>query len=320
MQTRRSLVAIVLWLAAVAPAVAQFKEGGKEAEGTKLGKSEVTRWRLGLVITAAGGACRGGTGCMSVPMDWPEQDVSIVEEDVSPEIKIHYAQLSTGAKAMNIKIGRLASGQEAKALVTFEIRRSEILPPKDTDAYVLADPEKVPRDVQPFLGPSIKIESRDPKFVALAKEIGADKKNAWDRVEAIYDWVREHIKDKDISGTVVGALGALKDGEGNCESRTSVFVAICRAAKIPARTVWVQGHVYPEFYLVDGKGEGHWFPCQSRGARQFGGITDLRPIWQKGDNVRSSVKKERKRYLDFDLSISGDSRPQVRPVREPVAK
>ena len=161
----------------------------------------------------------------------------------------------------------MPSGQEAKALVTFEVRRSEILPPKDTDGFVIPDSKKLPREIRPYLTPSPLIECRDPKIRALAKEIGADKTKAWDRVEAIYDWVREHIKDKDQGGVPKGALAALKDGNGDCEARTSVFIAICRAADIPARTVWVFGHVYPEFYLCDGKGEGHWFPCQSRGAR-----------------------------------------------------
>ena len=118
----------------------------------------------------------------------------------------------------------------------------------------------------------------------MAKEIGADKEKAWDRVEAIYDWVREKVKYK--NGPLKGALAALKDGTGDCEELSSLFIAICRAADIPARTVWVPGHCYPEFYLVDDKGAGHWFPCQSAGSREFGGITEIRPILQKGDNFR----------------------------------
>ena len=93
-----------------------------------------------------------------------------------------------------------------------------------------------------------------------------------------------------------GALAALKDGTGDCEELTSLFIAICRAANIPARTVWVPGHCYPEFYLVDDKGEGHWFPCQSAGKREFGGISETRPILQKGDSFRPPKgTKERQR-------------------------
>ncbi len=67
---------MVLWLAAVVPAGAQFKEGGSEtgAEGPKLGKSQVSRWRVGVIVRASGGACRGMSGYMAIPTDWPEQE------------------------------------------------------------------------------------------------------------------------------------------------------------------------------------------------------------------------------------------------------
>ncbi len=318
---------MVLWLAAVVPAYAQFKEGGSEtAEGPKLGKSQVSRWRVGVIVRASGGACRGMSGYMAVPTDWPEQEVSIAEEDVSPEARVHYETLpGSGVRIMVVKIANLASGQEAKALVTFEVRRSEILPPKETDGFVVPDSKKLPRAISPYLAPSPLIECRDAKIRGLAKEVGADKPKAWDRVEAIYDWVREHIKDKDQGGVPKGALAALKDGNGDCEARTSVFIAICRAADIPARTVWVFGHVYPEFYLCDGKDDGHWFPCQSRGTRQFGGITEMRAIFQKGDNVRPprNASKEHQRLLAESFTGAASPNggtPQVRFVREAANK
>jgi hypothetical protein len=170
----------------------------------------------------------------------------------------------------------------------------------------------------------------------LAKQIGADKKKAWEHVEAIYDWVRAHVDYKHKtgaaatterrSGPAIGALDVLRDGHGDCEGFTSLFVAICRAADIPARTVWVYGHVYPEFYLFDDKGQGHWFPCQSIGskgsAREFGGITQLDMIVQKGDNVRPPRGKERQRLMSEKLIMSGSkgAQPSCRFVREPAPK
>jgi hypothetical protein len=251
-------------------------------------------------------------------MDWPEQEVNVVTEDKSPEIQIHYSQLETGLKVMNVKLGSLAAGHEAKAMVTFEIRRSAQLPPDDTDVYVLPDVKKLPAEVRQYVSPSPQIESRDSRIRDLAKTVGTDKEKAWERVEAIYDWVRGKIKYK--AGPLKGALAGLRDGTGDCEEITSLFIAICRAEEIPARSVWVPGHCYPEFYLMDDKGEGHWFPCQSAGAREFGGISELRPIWQKGDNVYSPIKKRRQRYLDFDMSITGKVAPEVRGSRTAVGK
>ncbi len=320
MLIRSCLLTTLLWLVSVAPVSAQFKQG--EAEGPRMGDSQTTCWRTGMIVKATGGACRGITGYAPVPTDWPEQQVTILEEEVSPEAKISYKMIDGGVKIMNVRIPTLASGKEAKALVTVEIRRSTMLPPEDTDRYVLPDEKKLPREIRLYLVPSPMIESRSPKIRKLAKEIGVDEEKAWKKVETIYDWVRENVKYQ--NGPLKGALAALKDGTGDCEELTSLFIAICRAAGIPARTVWVPGHCYPEFYLSDESGKGHWFPCQAAGTREFGGITETRPVLQKGDNFRPPKKgRERQRYMAEYLTgtpTRGGGKPQVRFIRKTVAK
>ena len=87
---------------ASASALAQFKDA--EPGGPKLGDSEVSKWRCGMVITAAGGACQGVIGYVPVPSDWPEQQVKIVEEDVSPEVTVSYETVEGAAKIMTFKI------------------------------------------------------------------------------------------------------------------------------------------------------------------------------------------------------------------------
>ena len=319
MRTYGWLSSVVLVIGMAASAAAQFKEGG-EANGVQVGdKAQVTRWQVGMVIKASGGACKAISGYVPVPTEWPEQGVEIVKEDIAPSAKIQYETVDGGVKIMNVHISQLAANDEAKVLLTVELRRTEILPPNNTDGYVLPDHKKLPTAVKRYLQPSPKIESRDPKIRDLAKEIGVDKEKAWEHVEAIYDWVREHVEYK--LGPLKGAAAALRDGTGDCEEITSLFIAICRAADIPARSVWVVGHCYPEFYLEDDEGQGHWFPCQSAGARQFGGITELRPIMQKGDNFRPPKNgKERQRYMSEFLIGSPTTKdgkpPQCRFVRE----
>jgi hypothetical protein len=319
MPVRFLLLAAIVWQSLTLVASAQFKSG--DPGGPKVGeKSQVCHWRAGMIIKAAGGPCRGMSGYVPVPGEWPDQEARVIGEEVSPGVKVNYEIVDGGAKIMTVKVGHLTANQEVKAIVTIEVRRTVVLPPENTDVYVLPEVKKLSADVRRYLAPSVKIECRDAKFHDLAKEIGADKTKAWEKVEAIYDWVREHIKDQDQGGVMKGALGALRDSSGDCEARTSVFIAICRAADIPSRTVWVYGHVYPEFYLWDEKGEGHWFPCQSRGARQFGGMTDLRPILQKGDDFRPPRnRKEHQRLLAESLTGSpmpGGGKPQVTWVRE----
>jgi len=137
-------------------------------------------------------------------------------------------------------------------------------------------------------------------------------------VEALYDWVRENVEHKD--GFQGGALACLRAGRGDHEDLTSLFIALCRADGIPARTVWVKGHCYPEFYLVDAEGAGHWFPCQAGGARAFGEMPDHRPIIEKGDNFRSpNNPRERKRFLAETLALKG-AKPHKQFVRGSVAQ
>ena len=86
-----------------------------------------------------------------------------------------------------------------------------------------------------------------------------------------------------------GCVAAIDKGTGDCNQLTSTFVAICRASGIPARTVQIPSHCYPEFYLQDGNGKGHWYPAEASGSDDFGGIRTHAPIMQKGDNFKVAV-------------------------------
>ena len=296
---------------------AQFKEASSDPKGTNLGEAKVMRWQAGVIISAANGPCSGIVGYAPVPVAWPEQELSIAEENFTPGVKVKYEMVEGTVKVMVVSIPSLPAGQEAKALVTYEIRRHAMTAPTETDIYTLPDIRKLPRDVRPSLGPSLKIESTSPKIKAQAKELVAGKKKAWQKVEAIYDWARQKVQPE--KGPVKGALAVLRDGKGDVEDAVSLFIALCRAANIPARTVWIPDHCYPEFYLSDNDGKGHWFPCEMVGTRSFGGINETRPILQKGDNFRPPYnRKDRQRYLAEYLTGSG-GKPSAKFIRQLAA-
>lgn len=317
MRTSILLRALALSICLETAILAQFKEG--PPEGVKLGESLTQRYQAGLIVTAANGACQGIVAAVPVPIDWPEQVVRIAEEEIPPTARVTYQMVEGTVKQMLVQVPFLPYGEQCRVVVTFEVTRNSQLPPENTDIYELPDKRRLARDVRPYLATSPFIESTNAKIRALAKEVGADQEKAWDKVEAIYDWVRENVEYKD--GDLKGALAALNDGTGDCEELSSLFIAICRAAGIPARTVWVPGHCYPEFYLVDDEGKGHWFPCQAAGSRAFGGIPEHRPILQKGDNFRSPDNpRERKRYLAEKLKVANAAgKPQVKFVRDLVS-
>lgn len=303
-------------LAAAAPtwAPAQLTSGGSVEEGARLAESKTSRWKCGMKIRAAGGPCRGVVATIPVPTDWPEQRVTVVTEDISPQVKdVDYATVAGTVKVMTLQIPTLANQTEAHALVTLEIDRHASTAPAETAEFTI--PDKKDKEGRLYLGPSPGIEVRNTKIRNLAKEVTAGKDTAWAQVEAIYDWVRDNVKYK--NGKFKGAMAALRDGEGDCEELSSLFIAICRAHGVPARTVWVPGHCYPEFYLVDAAGQGHWFPCQAAGTRSFGGIAEFRPILQKGDSFKTPQNpRERQRYLAEHLEAKSAASPVVSWVRE----
>jgi len=293
-----------------------FGNGPKPAK-----EKSVERWKIGLIVTAKSGPCAGVSGSVALPGDWLEQEVKVVDEDFSPlATKISYRMVDT-VRQMVVSIPQLPAGEEAAVLVTYEITRQALLPPDDPSKLVKADPKKLPKDVRPYLAPSPGIESQHGKIKALAKRILADSsapKNDWQKVEAIFDWVRKNVEARDKQQQP-GAMQAMREKGSNHEGLCWLFIALCRASEIPARTVWVPKYCYPEFYLEDEEGTGYWFPCRVAGEREFGGINEQRPIWQKGDNFRTPDRpREAVRYIPPELSGKGGE-PSVNFVREIAA-
>jgi transglutaminase-like putative cysteine protease len=251
-------------------------------------------------------------------MDWPEQTVKTLAEDKSPHVQsIAFRTLDASARQMIVTIPRLAAGSAASATVTLQISKRRIEAPADTAPYRV--PAKPSPATAKYLLPSPYIDSKDPKIIALAAKITTGVQPGWDQAAGIFDWVREHVK-YEFAKEIKPATAALDDGVGDCEELSSLVIALCRASKIPARAVWVPDHTYPEFYLVDEQGRGHWFPCQAAGAeRQFGSMDEKRPILQKGDNFRLPEERSPQRYVKQTLTAKDAAAPpEVRFVMERV--
>jgi hypothetical protein len=319
---RPTYLAILVWAGLALLAWGQRKGEPKPAAGDVA----VNTWRVGMIVTADGGAFQRIVGTVTVPMDWPEQQVRVVDQDLSPGVSVSYQTIEGVARQMLVKIPSLPAGNKARAVVTFEIKRLLASPPENTDDFNLPNAKRSDRKFAPFLGPSPYIESNSPQVIEAARLIGTDKEKAWEKVEAIYDWVRAKVKFEDNQGgPVKTTVATLREGTGDCDEMSSLFVALCRADGIPARLVRVPGHCYPEFYLLDREGKGHWFPCQAAGTRAFGAMPDPRPILQKGDNVLASEpgakKKTKVRFLPetlIGLPAGGRGALKLKLVCEPA--
>jgi transglutaminase-like putative cysteine protease len=93
-----------------------------------------------------------------------------------------------------------------------------------------------------YLNPAPLAESDNPKIKALAKEIVGKKKGAA-AAKALFGWVRDKIEWQILP--VIGAKGVLarKPMQAECADKNNVFIALSRAARIPARYVLVTGRL-----------------------------------------------------------------------------
>jgi transglutaminase-like putative cysteine protease len=314
-RVRKQILGFILALVP-SVALAQFKDV-EPSNGPRPDRESTTRIRIGVIVKNSGGPLYNAVATAPVPAEWPEQQVEIVSEDNTSHVrKLSYRSVAPGLRQMVVEIPVVLPGHEAKSLVTFEVTRRTLLAPKDTRDLKI--PKKLDRQLSLCAGSSPYIESRHPKIVAASKEAVGEVESDWNKVEAIYDWTRDHVAYK--KGDLKGAARALFDKEGDTDELTSVFIALCRAQKIPARTVFVLEHCYAEFYLEDDEGKGYWFPCQPAGQRLFGGIDELRPILQKGDNYKNpDNSKERLRYVsEHFTAASRNAKPSVEFVCELV--
>jgi transglutaminase-like putative cysteine protease len=255
-----------------------------------------------------------------VPMDWPEQRVTEVAREVSANVgAVTFRVVSGGVKQMVIQIPQLAAGDKATAVVTFEIAKTQPQGPPAERSGLSAPDKPKPEFKKLYLGVSPLIETTHPEIRRLSEELVAGRTSDWDKAEAIYDGVRARVKYK-FDPELKGALTALRKGVGDCEELTSLFVAACRVQKIPARSVWVPGHCYPEFYLEQ-DGQGTWFACQAAGARDFGQVHEAKPILQKGDNFQVPGETRPKRYVAQTFQAkNATASPRIRWVDEQVAE
>jgi transglutaminase-like putative cysteine protease len=278
---------------------------------------QTQHWRIGLILQTPV-SCTDVLATFTVPMDWPEQKVTKTGQTIDPPVTAwNTRDLPGGARQVVLQMARVPAGSTVEMSFTFEVERSRILGPETTSDLVI--PQRPSRELRMYMGNSPYIDASHSRIKTASRELAeTEAEQAWQRVEQIYDYVREKVQY--VEGSLKNASQALKDGQGDCEELTSLFVALCRNARIPARVVWIPDHCYPEFYLEDAAGSGYWFPCQAAGTRQFGRMDEYRPVLQKGDRFKVPEKTTPVRYVSefFQCDKQGKSDPRPNFVREQI--
>lgn len=104
---------------------------------------------------------------------------------------------------------------------------------------------------QPYLIPEPFIECEHPAITTLASRLmGSDLPAT---AKNIYNWVLVHIQDSGYIAEEASAVAALHTRRGDCTDMASLFVALSRAAGIPARLAsgyivressWIQPYAF----------------------------------------------------------------------------
>ena len=108
-----------------------------------------------------------------------------------------------------------------------------------------------------FLTASAYIQADHPDIRAKAEEILENEMNSWRAAEKLCRWVYTSVNDKKMSGGFASSLTALQTLSGDCTEHTVLFIALARAAGIPARIcsgiVFAKDafyyHFWPEVYV-----------------------------------------------------------------------
>lgn len=116
-----------------------------------------------------------------------------------------------------------------------------------------------------FLKPSPMIQSDHPEVIRESGRALASASTDRGKVQALLSYVHRSVR-KTYRAQLSNALDVLKEMEGDCTEHTVLFVALARAAGIPARPVvgltytptsggGFGGHAWAEVYLA-----GQWYP------------------------------------------------------------
>lgn len=244
------------------------------------------QWRVevGIRLTAQSGSNRPQTITAGTPalVAFPEQQVEQVGFETD-HCRGRVREVGPTAAWLTISTTPLRGGEVAEARVIYRVRTQVVPVPAGLDpAALTAGGAGRDSKLRPYLQPSPGIESSAKEFRTLAESLAANAAHDWDALQAYFRFAHEQIQYR--LGDYTSAQTALQTRVGDCEEKAAVFIALCRARGIPARTVWTQEHCWAEFHLVDAAGQGHWFPAHTSGPAWFGELGMAPVILGKGDS------------------------------------
>jgi len=232
---------------------------------------------------------------LAVPMELPNQKLLTDIDYSMPPCKT--ARDRWGQQCALFELDRVAAGTKATLTYSLEAEVSAIrylIIPETTGTL-----DDIPADIrEKYTVDGSRYRINSPYMQETVKKIVGEEKNPYWIARRVFDFVIDHLKYEMVGGWDVPEV-VLKRGSGSCSEYTFTFVALCRAAGLPARyegSIVVRGddasideafHRWAQVYLP----EYGWVPVDaSRGdakspadqARGFGELSNRFLITTQG--------------------------------------
>ena len=218
-------------------------------------------------------------------LPYPVSDVNQVVTDVKVigdyAASAVYTDRTYGTPMLYAEWGKDARSR--KLTFSFAVERQEVI----RREFPAAEAPWSPLDYSRYLA-ATSLGPVDGEIKLLADKITMGKKGVLEKAKAIYDWTCENTyRDPDTRGCGKGDVCAfLKKPGGKCTDISSVFIALARAAGVPAREIFgirlgkkaeedITGwqHCWAEFFLP---GYG-WVPADPADVRKAMLVEKLKP-------------------------------------------
>ncbi len=199
-----------------------------------LGKSYCRQFRIRVNIKNV-----GDTESQNIRLQIPvisslNSPYQVVKSETFSQEPVEVTQGDFNSRIAHFLISRLSPGKTASINITYKL----IVYPITANFSAFNGAAGIPVTETSFLQPAPNIESNHPEIVAKAEEVISGAGDDLEKARAIYQFVQRHMRYNPNSACRnQGALTALREKVGVCEDYAALFVALCRAADIPARQV-----------------------------------------------------------------------------------
>ena len=177
------------------------------------------------------GTITGGTVALALPADGDNQELDDATWTGGAVVKTD----QWGQKVALYDLGTLGPGEKRsfrlRATGTFHRVSTKIYPHR---VGKLSD---IPRDIrEQYLADADKYRIHDPFIQQTVREVAGDATNPYVVARKLYEFLIGRINYQMVGGWDI-APTVIRRGTGSCSEYTFAYVALCRAAGIPARYV-----------------------------------------------------------------------------------